>query len=691
MARCAERFRQAAHIFDISGQRNLRISPGPGHFRKMPYYMRSLLLATGTAVPGATVVVQGATSTNERDRAWAADIVPANSIKAVKGTANVYSVLLGQGAGGRDKFKLAGAGFFIPKALQAFEYDDDGNLKHDSVWDYYYDGENRLVAMEHRSEVMGGSALANADKRRMEFRYDYKGRRVRKTVYGGWNGAVFNATPLCDTKFLYDGWNLIAELDALSPSTLPLIRSYTWGLDLTGSLTASGGVGALLQIHDYAGAGKTLLPAYDGNGNVVALFDATSGAVEARYEYNAFGELIRSEGTYAQQNNFRFSTKFTDSESGLVYYGYRFYSPALGRFVNKDPLEESGGVNLYAFVSNRVVGGFDYLGLNGTVWVMDGSSGEGTPIDPQILAQEWLDQRNRDSRFNQFVNNSMARLMDFKGAGTALLYQRRLSGMPDSTRDWAAHFWHVNDWLTGFHRVAAQVEAFEQKIRAHADAAIRSGWASLSDGMMFSDGSIAGVSRGGEAAAVGLGGIYAKPPLRPDLSGWDRMTQASARTGPTLAAFTSGSIENLSIRTGASVNIVSVGSDATFSYAAKDGAIEGELTGTFGAPKGVSAIVFATVEGRVPLYNKNTDFSAGFLAAPLVAFGITVDFSKVPTALTQFFGWRYTPTGIRFNLGVGIGGSATVDSVDASTTLMKVEVKNDGTRTRSGVFDRKGP
>jgi len=60
---------------------------------------------------------------------------------------------------------------------------------------------------------------------------------------------------------------------------------------------------------------------------------------------------------------FRFSSKFTDDETGLIYYGARYYSPSLGRFINRDPIEEAGGLNLYGFVGNDAVNGLDYLGL----------------------------------------------------------------------------------------------------------------------------------------------------------------------------------------------------------------------------------------------------------------------------------------------------------------------------------------
>jgi RHS repeat-associated protein len=89
----------------------------------------------------------------------------------------------------------------------------------------------------------------------------------------------------------------------------------------------------------------------------------SDGTVSAAYEYSPFGESLRHDGAYAATNPFRFSTKYTDDESGLVYYGHRYYSPSLGRFINRDPGGTAGGINLYAFVGNNPVNSFDYLGL----------------------------------------------------------------------------------------------------------------------------------------------------------------------------------------------------------------------------------------------------------------------------------------------------------------------------------------
>jgi RHS repeat-associated protein len=103
--------------------------------------------------------------------------------------------------------------------------------------------------------------------------------------------------------------------------------------------------------------------AYDGNGNVMALVDAATGAESARYEYGPFGEVIRATGGMAEANPFRFSTKYQDEESGLLYYGYRFYSASVGRWPNRDPIEEWGGVNLYACVINNPISYVDTDGM----------------------------------------------------------------------------------------------------------------------------------------------------------------------------------------------------------------------------------------------------------------------------------------------------------------------------------------
>jgi RHS repeat-associated protein len=145
------------------------------------------------------------------------------------------------------------------------------------------------------------------------------------------------------------------------------LRSYVWGLDLSGSFQGAGGVGGLLHVSVLLPSPFTLLPSYDGNGNLSALVDSASGTRVAEFEYGPFGEPLRATGPAATANPFRFSTKYTDSETSLLYYGYRYYSPSMRRWISRDPIEEKGGVNLYGMAGNDLIDRVDPLGLRVTV------------------------------------------------------------------------------------------------------------------------------------------------------------------------------------------------------------------------------------------------------------------------------------------------------------------------------------
>ena len=239
---------------------------------------------------------------------------------------------------------------YVPKTPEVTTHDADGNLTQDGRWNYTWDGENRLTQMKTISGV------PVAAERRLEFEYDYMGRRIRKKVYDRTTGG----TLISDIKFLYDGWNLIADLD----SSDTLLQSYSWGLDLSGSFAGAGGVGGLLKVEDHGTGGEGHYVSYDGNGNVAALVSESSGNVTARYEYGPFGEVIRATGTMAANNPFQFSTKFVDLESGFSYYGMRYYNPTTGRWISRDPIGEEGGLSLYGFVGNDPVDVVDSIGLS---------------------------------------------------------------------------------------------------------------------------------------------------------------------------------------------------------------------------------------------------------------------------------------------------------------------------------------
>jgi RHS repeat-associated protein len=239
-------------------------------------------------------------------------------------------------------------------------YDPDGNRMIVGNWLCTWDAENRLVKTLPRSVINGNKSY--------DYAYDYLGRRVAKTQ----SRKLLNQWIETWTKtYVYDGWNLIMERenDAGAITT----NVFVWGLDISGSLQGAGGIGGLLATWN-SFDGALSVPTYDGNGNVSEYlqdFEETS----AHYEYDAYGNTIVADESAAGAYPFRFSTKYTD-ETGLLYYGFRYYNPQTGRWLNRDPFAERGGKNLYGFVGNRPIGFVDRLGL--ALYAFDGT---GTDFD----------------------------------------------------------------------------------------------------------------------------------------------------------------------------------------------------------------------------------------------------------------------------------------------------------------------
>jgi RHS repeat-associated protein len=217
-----------------------------------------------------------------------------------------------------------------------------------------------------------------------EYTYDYMGRRVRRKVYTRQADTTWSLTH--DQVFVYDGWSRGGaerrrdglrplqrgqQGDASRPSTFPVLvldatdsnavtRTFTWGLDLSGTLQGAGGIGGLLRLDD---TDDVYFYTCDANGNISELID-DSGNTDAHYEYTPFGSQVVATGPCAAGNPFRFSTKYHEEQIELYYYGFRYYSPDLGRWLNRDPIGEAGGWNLYVFTENDPPCLTDFLGYS---------------------------------------------------------------------------------------------------------------------------------------------------------------------------------------------------------------------------------------------------------------------------------------------------------------------------------------
>jgi RHS repeat-associated protein len=208
----------------------------------------------------------------------------------------------------------------------SYSYDDNGNLTDDGTYKYYYDCENRLTNVNDS----GDNPVAS-------YKYDFKGRRVRKIVYG---------TPDVATKYCYDGDQIIAEYDGSNN----LLRKFVYGAGIDEPIIM------IVETGVYAG---TYYYHFDGLGSVIALSNI-DGEIKEQYSYDVFGQPSTASSV---GNPYLFTGREYDSETEHYYYRARMYNPVIGRFLQTDPIGYTGGLNLYTYVGNNPVNWTDPYGL----------------------------------------------------------------------------------------------------------------------------------------------------------------------------------------------------------------------------------------------------------------------------------------------------------------------------------------
>jgi RHS repeat-associated protein len=211
-----------------------------------------------------------------------------------------------------------------------YSYNANGCLTGDGTWTHGYDTENHLL-----SSAKAGTSLA--------YVYDPYHRQAQKTV---------TTTSTTKTRYIYSDWQRIADYNGVSGA---LQNRYVYGVNLDEPLIQVTAAGVITFLHANL------------QGSIVAVSNS-SGAVVNKMKYGPFGETPALTGT-----TFGFAGQRYDSQSGLYYFKRRIYSPAIGRFLQPDPIGYSlkevgdgcgcgssrGGepiqvanLNLYSYVNN---------------------------------------------------------------------------------------------------------------------------------------------------------------------------------------------------------------------------------------------------------------------------------------------------------------------------------------------------
>jgi RHS repeat-associated protein len=204
-------------------------------------------------------------------------------------------------------------------------YDDNRNLIDDGEKLYSWDADGRITQVKKKAD---GSIIA-------DYAYDEDGRRVRSTI----NGQV--------TKYVYDGDSIrvLYETNASNQMT----RYYTYS-----------GIGNLLSMTVVGGA--TYFYHTNAHGDVIAVTDANNNTV-ATYTYDAWGNITAQNGSFADDNPYRYAGYHYDKETGLYYLMARYYNPKYGNFLSQDPdpgdKDDPITQNGYTYANNNPVMGVD--------------------------------------------------------------------------------------------------------------------------------------------------------------------------------------------------------------------------------------------------------------------------------------------------------------------------------------------
>ena len=208
----------------------------------------------------------------------------------------------------------------VSYGTNAYTYDANGNTLSDGTHSYKWDAENRLVEVDY---------VGSTNK--STFTYDALGHRRIETETS--HGATTTA------HYLWCGSTICQGRDGSNNVTRRLLDE--------GEANVT--------------TGQKLVYMPDQLGSVRDVIDASSGSRVASYDYAPYGALARSSVTTG--TDYQYAGLLSNPASGKDLSTYRPYDETTGRWLNRDPIRERAGTNLYAYAETKPTSYEDRLGL----------------------------------------------------------------------------------------------------------------------------------------------------------------------------------------------------------------------------------------------------------------------------------------------------------------------------------------
>src|SRR5258708_2743467 len=240
----------------------------------------------------------------------------------------------------------------------AYSYDSWGNLLQKNLMSGKPAGENQVVNADAYNHLIGYSYdaagnMTHDDTNGLKYNYDQENRITGTAaypyLYDGGGNRVRKVSGSESTTYWYASPGIIAESDASGNFT-----NYVFWAGARLARNVNGDIKYYVTDHLHS----------------TDMFVEKTGTVLAAQHFYPWGGTVPGVGVSTSNNHYKFTGKERDSESGLDYFGARYYSNGLGRFISADwsatpipvPYADFGdpqSLNLYTYVRNLPTTQFD--------------------------------------------------------------------------------------------------------------------------------------------------------------------------------------------------------------------------------------------------------------------------------------------------------------------------------------------